>query len=210
VLNRCTFEVAGMAGIIAGEADITFTDPRAKCASYFALIHNVGTASDVGTMKVYGGEIETKKAAILVKSANTEILVQGAKIKSEIGVLLKSSTSLDPNAASAAKPTMKVYGIHATFKDMDVEGDILHDDKENRGMTVYLEATTLKGAIKDASIKIDRLSKWTATADSNVTIVSEVEVSQIDAPAGVTITAIAGQRGTYKLASCGTLVLKAS
>ena len=75
-------------------------------------------------------------------------------------------------------------------------------------MTIYLEGTTLKGAIKDASIKLNRLSKWTATADSNVTIIGDVEVSQIDAPASVTITAIASQSGTYKLASCGTLVLK--
>jgi predicted ABC-type transport system involved in lysophospholipase L1 biosynthesis ATPase subunit len=75
-------------------------------------------------------------------------------------------------------------------------------------MTVYLEATTLKGAIKDASIKMNRLSKWIATADSNVTIIGDVEVSQIDAPAGVTITAIAGESGTHKLANCGTLILK--
>lgn len=210
VLNRCTFEVADMAGIIAGESDIAFTEPKAKCGSYFALIHNVGDATEVGTLKVLGGEIETKKAAILVKSANAEILVDGARIKTAGGVLLKSAISLDPNAASAAKPKVRVYGIHATFRNMDADGDIVHDDKENRGMTVYLEATTLKGAIKGASIKMNRLSKWTATADSSVTIIGEVEVSQIDAPAGVTITAVAGQSGTYKLASCGMLVLKAS
>jgi hypothetical protein len=211
VLNRCTIDVADMAGIIAGESDITFTEPKAKCGSYFALIHNVGGATDVGTLKVHGGEIETKKAAILIKSANTEILVEGAKIKSKIGVLIKSAVSLDPNAAMAANTKgQKVYGIHATFKDMDVEGDILHDDKENRGMTVYLESAALKGAIKDASIKINRLSKWTATADSNVTIIGDIELSQIDAPAGVTITAVAGESGTHKLASCGTLILKAS
>jgi hypothetical protein len=210
VLNRCTLDVADMAGIMAGESDISFNEPKAKCGSYFALIHNVGSASEVGTLKVCGGEIETKKAAILVKSANAEILVDGAKIKSGAGVLLKSAVSVDPNAAAAAKPKGKVYGIHATLRNMDAVGDILHDDKENRGMTVYLEATTLKGAIKDASIKMNRLSKWTATADSNVTIVGDIEVSQIDAPAGVTITAVAGQSGTYKLAGCGTLILKAS
>jgi hypothetical protein len=75
-------------------------------------------------------------------------------------------------------------------------------------MTVYLESTTLKGAIKDASISMNRLSKWTATADSNVTIVGNVDLSQIDAPAGVTITAVASEKGSYKLASCGILILK--
>ena len=133
-----------------------------------------------------------------------------AKVKSASGVLLESMVSVDPNAAKAAKTKgMNVYGIHAILKNMDLEGDVVHTgDKENRGMTIYLEGTTLKGAIKDASIKLNRLSKWTATADSNVTIIGDVEVSQIDAPASVTITAIASQSGTYKLASCGTLVLK--
>jgi len=76
-------------------------------------------------------------------------------------------------------------------------------------MTVYLEGTTLKGAIKDASIKMNRLSKWIATADSSVTLIGDVDLSRIDAPTGVTITAIASQSGTHKLASCGTLILKA-
>ena len=209
VLNRCTLEVADMAGIMAGESDITFTEPKANCGSYFALIHNVGSASEVGGLKIIGGEIETKKAAILIKSANAEILVDGAKIKSAIGVLLKSAVSVDPNAAAAAKPKEKVYGIHATLRNMEAVGDILHDDKENRGMTVYLEGTTLKGAIKDASIKMNRLSKWIATADSSVTLIGDVDLSRIDAPTGVTITAIASQSGTHKLASCGTLILKA-
>jgi hypothetical protein len=94
---------------------------------------------------------------------------------------------------------------------MYVEGDVDHSvDKEHRNMTVYLESTTLKGAIKDAYISINPLSKWIATADSNVTIVGSVDVSQVDAPAGVTINAIAGQSGTYKLAGGGTLILKAS
>jgi len=77
-------------------------------------------------------------------------------------------------------------------------------------MTVYLESATLKGAIKDAQISINQRSKWIATADSNVTIVGSVDVSQIDAPAGVTITAVAGESGTHKLAGGGTLILKAS
>ena len=211
VLNNCTFDVASMAAIIAGEADCTFNHTDAKCGSYFAIIHCVmGSTAEMGTLKVTGGNISTKKAAIVVKSANAEIQVDGAKINSASGVILKSIVSTDPNAQKTAHiKGQKVYGIHATLKNMDLEGDIDHsDDKENRGMTVYLEQTTLKGAIKDASIKMNRLSKWFATKDSNVTIIGDVDISQIDAPAGITITAIASEAGTRKLASCGTLVLK--
>ena len=209
VFNRCDFDVAAMAAIIAGEGDVTFNDTKAKCASYFVLFHNISDATNVGTLKVTGGEIATGKAAIRVKSANAEIVLDGAKIKSANGVLLESLVTVDPNAAKSAHPKGQVYGIHATLKNMDLEGDVVHtEDKENRGMTVHLEQTTLKGAIKDASLKMNRLSKWFATKDSNVTLIGDVDVSQIDAPAGVTITAIAGEAGTHKLASCGTLILK--
>jgi hypothetical protein len=212
LINNCDFDVASMAGIIAGEADITFKDTKAKCGTYFALIHSIGTPAEVSALKVTGGEIASKSPVVLIKSANADIKFDGVKMASESGILLKSTISVDPQAANAADPKgQKVYGIHATFKDMDVAGDIIHtEDKANRTMTVYLESTTLKGTIKDASISMNPLSKWIATADSNVTIVCSVAVSQIDAPAGVTINAVGGQSGTYKLASGGTLILKAS
>jgi len=209
-LNNCDFDVASMAGIMSGEADLTFIEPKAKCGSYFVLIHCIGLPSELSTLKVTGGEIACEKAVVRVKSANVDIVFDGVKVASENGVLLESLTNADPLATVAANTKgEKVYGIHATFKNMDVTGDIVHtEDKDNRSMTVYLEATTLKGAIKDAAISMNRLSKWVATADSNVTIVGEVDVAQLDAPAGVTITAVAGQSGIYKLASCGTLILK--
>jgi hypothetical protein len=124
---------------------------------------------------------------------------------SESGVLVKSAINDDPNATKTKG--QKVYGIHATFKGMDVAGDIVHEDTD-RTMSVYLESTTLKGAIKDAYITINSGSKWIATADSNVTILGTVDVAQIDAPRGVTITAVAGEEGTFTLQSGGTLILK--
>ncbi len=211
-INNSDFDVADMAGIIAGEADITFKDTKAKCGTYFALIHSIGTPAEMSTLKATGGEIATKSPVVLIKSANAEISFDGVKMASESGVLLKSVMSVDPQAAKAADTKgQDVYGIHATFKNMYVAGDIDHSvDKDNRTMTVYLESTILKGAIKDARISINPLSKWTATSDSNVTIVGDIDVSQIDAPSGVTITAVAGQSGTYTLAGGGTLILKKS
>ena len=92
---------------------------------------------------------------------------------------------------------------------MDAVGDVLHDDHEARPMTIYLETATLKGAIKGARLSMNRLSKWTATAASMVTLASNIEIGQIDAPAGVTITATAASgTGTYKLAGGGTLIVK--
>jgi hypothetical protein len=55
---------------------------------------------------------------------------------------------------------------------------------------------------------MDGLNKWTATGNSKVTIITDVDVTQFDAPKGVTINATAGESGTYTLASGGTLILK--
>ena len=72
--------------------------------------------------------------------------------------------------------------------DMDVKGDLLHEDT-TREMWVVLNSTQLAGAIKNANVAFDNGSKWTATADSNVVFVTDVEPAQIDAVEGVTITA---------------------
>jgi len=212
VINDSNFDVADMAGIIAGEADITFNRTNAKCGSYFALLHCIGSPSEVSTLKVTGGDITTKKPVVLVKSACAEIVFDGVKMSSESGTLLKSAISVDPMAESAAYPEAgsDVYGIQATFRDMVVSGDIDHsEDKDNRNMVVYLESTKLKGAVKDAFISIDPYSKWVATADSNVTLIGSFALGQIDAQPGITITAIATESGTYTLRSGGTLVLTA-
>jgi hypothetical protein len=212
VINDSDFDVADMAGIMAGDADITFNNTKAKCGTYFVLMHSIGGPEELSYLKVTGGEIEAKSPVVLIKSANADLSFDGVKMSSESGTLLKSVISVDPMAAEAADTKgQEVYGIQATFKDMYVEGDIDHsEDKGNRDMALYLEATTLKGAIKDALLSIDSRSKWIATANSNVTIIGNIDLSQIDASAGVTINAVAGESGTYTLASGGTLILKAS
>lgn len=204
--NNCEFDVASMAAIIAGEADCTFRDTIAKCGTYFTMIHCVmGSPAEVSTLKVTGGEITCKSPAVIVNSQNAIINFDGVKMSSESGILIKSAVNDDPNATKT--DGKKVYGIHTTFKGMDVSGDIVHEDTD-RNMYVYLEYTTLNGAIKDGYITMDGSSKWTATEDSNVIIFGDIDISQIDAPKGVTITASAGESGTFQLASGGTLILK--
>lgn len=205
--NHCEFDVASMAAIVAGEADITFSDTKVKSGGNFVMIHCVmGQPAEVSTVKVNGGEISCKDTGILVKSQNAILRFDGVKMASESGVLVKSVVNDDPNATKTNG--QKVYGIHATFRDMEVAGDIVDEDTD-RDMWVYLESTTtLTGAIKDAYITIDSSSKWIATADSMVTIIGSVELTQIDAPAGVTINAVGGQEGTFTLKSGGTLILK--
>lgn len=208
VFNNCEFDVASTGGVIAGEADLTFMDSNVKSGGNFIMIHCVmGSYKEVSTLKVSGGEISSKDAGVLVKSQNAILTFDGVKMSSENGVLVQSVVNDDQNATKTEGK--KVYGIHVTFRDMDAAGDIVHEDTD-RATWVYLETATLTGAVKDAFIAMDGRSRWTATADSNVTIAGDVDFSQIDAPAGVTINAVAGQEGTFTLASGGTLILQKS
>ena len=70
-------------------------------------------------------------------------------------------------------------------------------------------STRRKSAIQHANVAFDKGSKWVATADSDVVFVTDVEPAQIDAPAGVTITAKGAEAGEFVLASGGKLVVTA-
>ena len=95
-----------------------------------------------------------------------------------------------------------------TLYRMSVTGDILHEDPE-RDCRVYLTSACLTGKIENASVFLDQGSRWYATADSHVVIAEDLDVAQIDAPIGVTITATAAEgQGTYSLSSGGTLVVQ--
>jgi hypothetical protein len=206
--NNCDFDVASQAIVIAGVGDATFKDTKAKCGTYFALMHCVtGSPTEIGTLNVTGGEIACKKPAVLIRSHNADINFDGVKLAIESGVLIKSMVNPDPNATPTEGKT--VYGIHATLKDMEVAGDIIHEDTA-RIMAIDLKSATLKGAIQNAFVTMDASSKWFASADSSITLVGGVKGAQIDAPKGVTITAVAGESGTYTLPGGGTLILKIS
>ena len=91
---------------------------------------------------------------------------------------------------------------------MNTENSILHEDP-NRRMTVSLKNTALVGAITGGVLlSMDGESRWTANADSSVVLNGDVGEGQIDAAAGVTITAVGSEEKTVKLASGGTLAVK--
>ncbi|MBP2643353.1 MAG: hypothetical protein H6Q67_1240 [Firmicutes bacterium] len=213
VFNHCQFNVAAMATIMAGSSEVTFNDTDAVCGTYFVMMHSVmGKTSDKTTLRVSGGNIVTKDAAILIKSVNADITLEGTKIVPENGVLLRSIINQDDYRTKVA-PGEKVYGIKAVLKDMTLEGNILHEDTE-RSMTVTLMGTNVRGQIKNVSLYLDAESKWTATADSDITLDTfkgSFNIGKIDAQEGVTINAKAGEgctlNGTYLLASGGTLVV---
>lgn len=204
--NSCDFDVADQAGIMAGECDMTFNDCTAVCGSYFAHLHCVmGMPAEVGTLNIKDCVINSAKDAISIRSHNAIVNIESSEIIPDNGVLVHSIINTDPNATKTGGK--RVYGIHVNVTDSDLEGAILHEDPD-REMNVTLKNSSITGAINGAILHFDGESSWTATNQSSVTIVGEVDLEQIDAPAGITINAIAAQAGTYTLASGGSLIVK--
>jgi hypothetical protein len=103
----------------------------------------------------------------------------------------------------------KVYGVNAVIANGQYEGDIVHEDPD-RTCNVSLVNAALKGVITDAYVGLEN-STWFATGDSTVCLMGDVQAAAIDAPAGVTVTAKAGDgcalAGEYTLAAGGKLVV---
>lgn len=153
----------------------------------------------------YGENIPAPKEAVLIKSHNALVDLTQVDIASEAGVLVHTIVNDDPCATKVTEPP---YGVNVRMADMTVSGDLLHEDT-TRDMWVELKSTTLTGAIKGANLSMDAGSKWIASADSDITLLTDVDPAQIDAPAGVTVTVRGGEAAEYTLAGGGRLVVEA-
>jgi hypothetical protein len=207
VINRSTMDVASDLAIIAGDGTVLLNQVAGRSRGSGVMVHDVhGKTSEIGRIDIDGGKLTTAKSVILVKSANADITLDGAALSSGSGVLIQSVRNEDPNATKVDGQT--VTGIRATLKRMSVVGDIRHQDPD-RTMSVALVGTSLRGSIERASLSLDAASHWTATANSTITLAAAVNMAQISAPSGVTISAEAGSNstpaGSYPLSGGGTL-----
>ena len=210
VLNRCKVDVASMAVIAAGECDVKFNDCQCNCGTYFLLSHCIGQPVEVTEVDVCGGSINCVSPMAILKSCNIRFDLDGVDIKTDSGILIKSVINDDPKADDAANPKEPVYGMRVTFANMEAKGDIIHGDYKARPMYVTLKNAKLSGAVSQAYLAMDDESSWYAAADSVVGIDGKWNVSKIDAPAGVVISVINGDKAAeYTLASGGKLVVQA-
>lgn len=206
VFNDCKFDVACQAAIIAGEGSVKFNGCDVKAGSYLALMHCVmGRHTEVGELTVTDSDVKCGKTAIEVHGQNVVVKLENSNIVTG-GALMRTCKNADPNAARVnGRPTP---GDELHMTDMSATGDILHEDPE-REMRVYMNSACLTGAIVNANLIMDKGSRWYATGDSSVVIAGDIFSEQIDAPAGVTVKAVAqAGQGTYTLRSGGTLVVE--
>ncbi len=209
-LNDCKVVSGSHAAIIAGEANVSFTNCDSRAGQYISMIHSVrGSTSEVTTSYIKGGKAEAGIAIFFIKSTNAYVYAEGAELKAPY--IIKSEINRDDaRTPVTAEERYKIYGIKAFLKDMTLEGDIWHEE-DQRSMAVTMVNVKLTGGIKDAYITLEG-SDWTATKDSSVCFVGNTDINAIDAVAGVTITAKSGEgcqiaAGEYALASGGKLVI---
>jgi hypothetical protein len=212
VLNRCNLDVQNMAAIVAGESSVVLRDCTGKCGSYVVMNHVVGGGpgngifTQVSNIQILGGQYQCDDAAVVVKSCNSDILLEGAAVRSGTKTLVRSRLNDDPCAPDPQG--REVYGIHVTLRAMDTQNDIRHEDP-NRRMVLHLEQTNLVGAITGGVlVDLDGESRWTADGDSQVVLQGDVQLAQLDALAGVTIQAQGGEDKTVTLPSGGILELR--
>lgn len=84
-------------------------------------------------------------ACILTKSANAYICLQGTEMDSWNGELIHTMINSDSNVNNIADGD-ETIGSTVIFQDMDVTGDIVHDDYQ-RELYLTLDNTTLTGAV---------------------------------------------------------------
>ena len=204
VLNRCQIDSADMVGIVGGQGELILRDCLAHCGTYGVLLHSVaGVPEEIGEVAVAGGCLESEGPVALIRSDNARLHFDRAQLHSRQGVLIHTQVNDDP---LSTPPGQDPYGVEVVFRSMDAEGDILHEDAE-RQLYLYLESTTLRGAVRGACIQMDLGGKWFATSDSEAILMGQLELSQLDAPQGVTVRLRTAQSGRHPLPSGGVLDL---
>lgn len=201
-LNRCKVDSADMAAIVGGEGELSIVDSQVNCAANFLLMHSVfGEPDEVSEVVVRGGRVRSVQDALLIKSVNTNITLENTDLRACSGVLVHTIHNEDMLATPVGKDPC---GVAVTMKDMTAEGDILHED-DQRDLWLSLTDSVLSGAIRGANLRMDASSRWFASADSEVTLLGELDPTQIDAPEGVTVCLHAAETGRVQLASGGVL-----
>jgi hypothetical protein len=207
VVKDSKIRSATFVSIIAGTGKLALNNVNATSGTHGIMIHSVmGRSAEIGTLVIKGGVIATQDSSIWVKSANADISADGTAFEPANGIILETIINSDPNATKA-KPDSP--GTFATFRNCTLNGSILGDDTQ-RKLSVTLASSRLTGAVHKARLTMEAGARWMVTANSDL-ILLKGAVSQIDAPVGVTVLAVATPQtlaaGDYRLAGGGILTV---
>jgi len=91
-------------------------------------------------------------SVILFRSGNADVSLDDVTMTSSNGVLLQSVPDYDPGGAVYPIDGDEALGISVSLKDMNLTGDILHEDYQ-RKMSLNLSGTSLTGKIVSGTME---------------------------------------------------------
>ncbi len=133
----------------------------ADCGTFYAENTTLATDNDLRSTKDYNDYGEAVGAYIdhvsgdvfLIRSTSADIQLKNVEMDSYNGVLVHTVLNADSMGNFlAAGDGEQVNPVAVTMEDMDVSGDILHEDYQ-RQMTVDLEHTTLTGNLVSGTME---------------------------------------------------------
>lgn len=169
-------------GIVGGRNAVMIHAPdmmgqgllAADCGTFYAEDTYIGTDSDLRSTKDYSDYGEAVGAYVdnvsgdvfLIRSTSANIDLKNVELESYNGVLVHTVLNSDSMGNFlAAGDGDQVSPVAVTMTDMDVTGDILHEDYQRR-MTLELENATLTGNIVSGTMESWN-DQWAAYGDVN-------------------------------------------
>ena len=209
-LKNCDIKSATVCGMQSGESDMNYLGCTAECGQNFLLIHEVlNDYQTIGLSRIVDCRIRCGGPVVLIRECSCDLYIAGCELHADNGELIHMIVSDDPNVTKL-RPDETPFGAQVTMDRMSAEGDIINDITE-RDIILKLTETELRGALKNVVLQLYNVSKWTATADSEIVLNGPVPEGSIDALEGVVITATAGDdcqlSGSIRLPSGGLLNL---
>ena len=219
--NRCTLQSGNMAFIQDGNSSILVRDTSCTCGKIGMMLHGgMERFDDVGVVDIQDSSIKAAKQIALCKSTNVDLYFRNTKLESEDGIIIESRITDDRMYFTRRTLGPDVYGVQATFEDMQVNGDFLMGDSERKNCLHFVNTEVVGTISGNPEVWLEEGSKWVSSGSSLVTLMGPIDISSIDAgvmpgPMGASapnvIRAYAGEgctlRGEYDLPSGGKLII---
>ncbi len=152
----CTFNVADYGVILCDNSTDIFTDRTIVNSGRIGVMMHTGTGG--GKLIIdKGSQFNTKDTVIQVKGRGTDILVDGAVLHTDSGVILQSMANDDPFFVAGKGDSMGAKGyskdVNAVFKNTILEGDIINSYTTVSPVNVTFENATITGAITTGTVQ---------------------------------------------------------
>jgi len=197
--SGCTFNAADYGVIIGGGATHVITDRTEVNSGGIGVMMHTGAGGRLVIDK--GSVLNTAKDIIRVRGRGADILVDGAILNTESGVILHAMPDDTPPAGASVKDSGDVTAV---FKNTVLDGDIINSRTAAGAMTVTLENATVTGAITTGSgesghsdgfeapygisVTLDEKSSWTVSRSSHLTRLTIAKNRTVTAPYGYRLT----------------------